>query len=425
MNKNKITIEINGRQQIAGYILGDDFRDARFQYSQEYLSIEGIKPISLNLPLQSKPFTAKQTSSFFEGLLPEGFSRRAVANWAQKDESDYLSILKCLGQECLGAIQVLAEEEAAPAGSYQLLTTDQVKALAAEGATTSTKLLMETHLSLTGASGKVGLYYDEKEDDWYLPIGSAASTHIVKQSHVRLDQIVLNEQICMKTAQHIGIEVPDSFIINMNQARDEDVLYATRRYDRHLNPDIKINELAVPYRLHQEDFAQALGIPASQKYEQQKSGYLKKMFDLLRKQSSDPLADQMKLWDRVIFNFLIGNTDCHLKNYSLLYNQNLTGIRLGPAYDIVCTRAYKSTNMMSFYIGNEIDIERMNRDCFKQAAREIGLGPKLAMKRFDHLANLFEAALDKAVGEIEEQGFAGAVEFKKRIFERCGYQNVI
>jgi len=48
-------------------------------------------------------FSIQQTKNFFEGLLPEGFSRRAVANWAKVDENDYLSILAELGRECLGA----------------------------------------------------------------------------------------------------------------------------------------------------------------------------------------------------------------------------------------------------------------------------------------------------------------------------------
>lgn len=47
-------------------------------------------------------------------------------------------------------------------------------------------------MSLTGASGKVGLYYDSMNNEWYLPGVNAPSTHIVKQSHVRLDGIVTN-----------------------------------------------------------------------------------------------------------------------------------------------------------------------------------------------------------------------------------------
>ena len=136
----------------------------------------------------------------------------------------------------------------------------RVKELAEEGATKSTQILMETHQSLTGASGKVGLYYDEKKDKWYLPKGEAPSNYIVKQSHVRLSKLVLNEQLCMMTAKELGIEIPESFIINIGKGTDSEVLFATKRYDRREESDKNIDGLSVPFRLHQEDFAQAMGI---------------------------------------------------------------------------------------------------------------------------------------------------------------------
>ena len=62
------------------------------------------------------------------------------------------------------------------------------------------------------------------------------------------------------------------------------------------------------------------------------------MFNLLASYSANPLEDQKKLLERIVFNYLIGNTDCHIKNYSLLYSENLREIRLAPAYDM--TYAY-------------------------------------------------------------------------------------
>ena len=424
MKDLNISIEVNGKQHLVGHIYGNSYADAQFIYSRDYLNMKDIVPVSVNLPLQKEAFSAGETAAFFEGLLPEGFSRRAVANWAKSDEKDYLQILKKLGQECLGALLVNEEGNEIPGGNYEKLSIQQVKALAAEGATRSTQLLLETHLSLTGASGKVGLYHDKDHDEWYLPLGNFASTHIVKQSHIRLDQIVLNEQICVRTANYIGIDVPDSFIIDMKNGDDADVLYATERYDRQLSKKRTGDGLKIPMRLHQEDFAQALGIHSAYKYEVGKQGYLKKMFELLRKHSSNPLEDQLKLWDRIIFNYLIGNTDCHLKNYSLLYESSMQGIRLAPAYDIVCTRAYNSTKDMSFYIGEETDIEKINRNSFIQAADEAGLGKKMAMKHFDHLADTFENSLKKAVEELEGQGFTRTGKFTERILAGCGYRNL-
>ena len=411
----KVSIEILGKQHLAGFIRGTSAEDAVFSYADEYLQIPDVKPISISLPFQKDSFSPEQTRTFFEGLLPEGFSRRAVAGWLKTDENDYLAILEKLGNECLGAIQVYKDTGIDKEASYELLNTEQVCALAAEGATKSTEILIETHLSLAGASGKVGLYLDEENGKWYLPKGRAASTHIVKQSHVRLQQIVLNEQLCMLTAKKIGIDVPKSFIIDLGQGEEDKVLYATKRYDRLSDAGKQIGELSCPYRLHQEDFAQALGIPASQKYEKTESSYLKRMFQVLNDYVSNPIEDKIKLWDRIVFNYFIGNTDCHVKNFSLLYSADLKKVSLAPAYDIVCTSIYGLTNDMSFYIGGELNICNMSGDTFCKAAKEVGLGERMAMKRYDYIAQNIENCLESAAKELYEAGFEDVMSIKDKI----------
>lgn len=154
----------------------------------------------------------------------------------------------------------------------------------------------------------------------------------MKQSHVRLKKIVANEQLCLLTAKYLGIEIPESFIVTTDVNDEEAVLFATKRYDRRFVEDGKrLNGMSIPRRLHQEDFAQALGIAASNKYEKNGEGYMKKLFDVLRAYSADPMTDSLKLWDICVFNYLIGNTDNHIKNLSLLYREDLKSIRLAPA----------------------------------------------------------------------------------------------
>ena len=208
-----VSIERNGTMVPVGAIIGSDPSDACFAYLPEYAQGPDAAPLSISLPLQEEPFSAKQTSQFFEGLLPEGFTRRSVAQWMHVDEEDYLSILHGLGRECLGAICITEPGEVLEA-SYERITEQQVKELAAEGATKSAELVTKSHLSLTGASGKVGLYYSADRDAWFLPWGTAPSTHIVKQSHVRLDGIVTNEQLALSTAARCSITIPNSFIVN-------------------------------------------------------------------------------------------------------------------------------------------------------------------------------------------------------------------
>ena len=446
-----VSIEKEGIQVPVGRISGQEAADARFRYDPEYLKDKAGRPISLSLPLQDEPFASDVTRNYFEGLLPEGFTRQSVAQWMHVDAADYLSILACLGRECIGAVRITDAVSPVPVTTaYERLSLTQVEKLAREGATRSTEIVVKAHLSLTGATGKVGLYYDENgaggnagEPAWYLPRGDAPSTHIVKQSHVRLESIVTNEQLSQMCAGRCGISIPESFIINIGEGRDEDILLATRRYDRSFSgtdgaggegakPARYLNDLVIPFRLHQEDFAQALGISSANKYETfpegkglGDDGYISRMFDLIRRISANPIEDQGKLWDRIVFNYLIGNTDGHLKNFSLLYSQDLSRARLAPAYDVLSTVVYEqSTRDMSFSIGGRFDLHAITRSDIENAASQAGLGRRMAMNRFDRLCGLFEKSLNDAAAELTDQGFPGVTAIKERILAEGGYGRV-
>ena len=425
MKELHVSIEKNGEIVPVGTITGETASDARFRYLDEYREGDGT-PVSISLPLQEDAFSVWQTASYFEGLLPEGFTRRTVAQWMHVDEGDYLSILHGLGRECLGAVCITDEEDSAGA-SYERITETEVQELAAEGATKSAELVIRSHLSLTGASGKVGLYYDAREGAWYLPRGTAPSTHIVKQSHVRLETIVTNERLSLMTAARCGLDTPENFIINTGKGEEHEVLFATQRYDRHFGSEAMfIDGLPKPYRLHQEDFAQAMGIPAAAKYEREPSGYLKGMFEILRKYSADPIADQLKLWDILSFHYLIGNTDAHIKNFSLLYGKDLKQIRLAPAYDIVSTVIYEqSTRDMAFNIGGAFSLDDLNRDSFRQAAREVGLGERMAMRRFDAMVERFRAALHASAEDLLAAGYPKAAQIEDKILKTAGIKSVM
>lgn len=404
MKKLDVYIQVNGEFVCVGDIVGKDYSDATFGYGDDYLA-SALRPISISLPLQKERFSKEQTYRYFEGLLPEGFARRSVAKWIETDELDYLTILEKLGSECLGAIRI---GDVKQENSYELLSTSRIKDLASEGATESTKLLMETHLSLTGASGKVGLYYDEQSDKWYLPHGLNASTHILKQSHIRYKKMVVNELLCMRVARKMGIDVAESSIMNLGSGRDEDVLYVTRRFDR-VMPGDSSHGMVSPYRLHQEDFGQALGIDAINKYETVKQGYVGRMFDLVRNYSSKPVEDVLKLWDMIVFNYLIGNTDSHIKNYSLLYSAGLDQIRLAPAYDIISTKVYDGMENMAYYIGDERNIHSIGAEQFKMAADEARISQSVAMERYNHIARNIGEVVSKVSAEMASEGFEDAV----------------
>jgi len=420
-----ISIERNGNMVPVGTITGNGVSDAAFQYTPEYRRSPDAAALSVSLPLQDDPFSPARTARFFDGLLPEGFTRRSVAKWIHVDEDNYLSILHTLGRECLGAVRV-SEPGESEAASYEPVSSEHIRELAEEGVSKSTDLVIKSHLSLTGASGKVGLYYDAEQKAWYLPHGLAASTHIVKQSHIRLDGIVTNEQLSMMTAARCGIAIPHSFIVNTGRGAENEILFATERYDRLISKDApRLSGLPRPLRLHQEDFAQAMGIPASEKYEHDGGSHMREMFDILRKYSANPIEDQLKLWDLIVFNYLIGNTDAHIKNFSLLYGRDLNSIRLAPAYDIVSTVVYEqSTRDMAFSVGGVRSIDDVDEDAFRRAAKEVGLGERIAMTRYAQMCSRFSEALSSGAEALAEEGYDHVFEMKERILNSGGIRNI-
>ena len=424
-----VSIEMNGRQREVGTIAGSSDYDAVFAYSEDYLASETARPISISLPLTEKPYGPEETRRFFEGLLPEGFMRRTVAEQNRTDDGDYLSILEMLGAECLGAVQIKGPDFRYTEPEYRKLDPDTMYRLAAEGATRSADLVVEAHLSLTGASGKIGAYRDS-DGRWFLPVGSAPSTHILKQSHIRYDNIVQNEQLAQRTAELLDIRIPESEIVEARTSEaagrqgrtvlTENVLFATERYDRTFEgADDTISGLLCPLRLHQEDMGQALGIAASGKYERPGEQHMKRMFDLIRRWSASPIEDQIRLWDMIVFHWLIGNTDGHIKNFSLVYDSSLKAVRLAPAYDMISTVLYDThSSEMAFSVGGEISWEKISRSCFEKACGEIGLNRKLFMERLDHMENSFGAALAEASEAMQSEGYSEAAAMASELMER-------
>lgn len=426
MNYLYIYIEFNGEQKYVGYIEYTSSADARFQYDKDYVYNNYAAPISISLPLQEDPFDTTTTKNFFDGLLPEGFTRQMVSSSITNDANDYISILKHLGDECLGAIMILDEKDSFKPAAYNKLTLHEVKQLAAEGATKSAEIVLNSHLSLAGASGKVGLYYDDNLNEWFQPFGLAPSTHIVKQSNINYKRIVVNEQLCMKTAANLGLDVVDSFIVDTGSKADSNILFATKRFDRSFENSVNATSgLQMPFRLHQEDFSQALSESSLDKYDPN-GDYFIRMINVIQKYCSNPIKDILRLFDYTLFNFLIGNTDAHIKNFSLIYDKSLKKICLAPAYDIVSNYCYGNENkdnlQFSFAIGNDKNLKDITVDSFKYVANCVGISDAIIETKFYELANNFEQSLYNASKELTDKGFKDSEKFVEAILNHSYYK---
>jgi serine/threonine-protein kinase HipA len=235
-------------------------------------------------------------------------------------------------------------------------------------------------LSLAGAQKKLPIYFDGKR--YHLGYGAAPSNYIIKPAIDELPGTVENEAYCMALARAVGLDIPPSFI-----HQHEDVqIFVVRRFDRDVADD-------AIRRLHQEDFCQALGILPEFKYENEGGPSLSACFSLLRSYSISSGKDVLSLVNWVIFNYLIGNSDAHGKNISLLLLPE--GPSLAPFYDLLSTRVYTPYGLaegLAMKIGGESDPRAIRRKHWELFAEEVGIKPKLVLTRLKELSQRVEAA---------------------------------
>ena len=141
-------------------------------------------------------------------------------------------------------------------------------------------------------------------------------TFIIKPQSDIFREVPENEDLTMKMAKSFGIEVPLSGLV---YSKDGSLSYFIKRFDRY----------AKNKKRHQEDFAQLTGNTRETKYDWS----MERLIPVIESHCTFPLLEKRKLFRRVLFCFLTGNEDMHLKNFSLIGRNNK--IELSPAYDLL------------------------------------------------------------------------------------------
>ncbi|MDR1015273.1 MAG: type II toxin-antitoxin system HipA family toxin [Coriobacteriales bacterium] len=412
-----VRLQRRGVFQTVGSIEVVAENNGRFTYSDEWCSRPSNPPLSLSLPLKRRSSHSALMRPYFEGLLPEADARKAIADKLGISEHSYLHILQALGDECIGAVTVTdaSGAEHAPEPRYQAMGPKELRALSDRSFAETAILAERSRLSLSGGQAKAGLYQG-LDGSWYLPTGTAPSTHIVKPSSARFPDIVINEAICMMAAEKCGIPAAKVEVFDTGRSP----LLSIARFDRtgglgSISAGFA-SGLPMPLRLHQEDLCQALGVLSSSKYESRESRYLSKAAKLIRGHSVRPVRDIKHFWDSIAFNYLIGNCDNHIKNYSLVYDEEMEHLRLAPCYDLVCTTMYPELSRdMGIHIGSKLDIDSIEPADFGELADVLTLGREEAFSRLDAVRARLVDALEQATDSLAAQGHKDARRVGKAI----------
>ena len=379
-----------------GVLEQDDHGALWFGYDPAWLASRRAVQLSASLPLREDRFRSKECRPFFAGLLPEEMSRKLVASRFGVSERNDFALLEQIGAECAGAVSLLPPGEIPRAGdaSYREIEAGDLEEKL-RGLPKAPLLAGEDgiRLSLAGAQGKAVVTM--RDGSYLLPLDGSPSTHILKPDSERFPGLVENEFFCMRLAANLGLDVAPVTIRSAGSIR----FLQVTRYDRRADGKDRWE------RIHQEDFCQALGIAPELKYQNEGGPGLMDCFHLVRENSTTPVFDVLKLFDAVVFNFLIGNNDAHGKNFSFLYDGGET--RLAPLYDLVSTELYPDLSVrMAMKIGKEKEAARIFSEQWLAFFEEAELGPSMAIHRLRTLAT---KARKKSTDLIESTPSAGGV----------------
>ncbi|MBC7660806.1 MAG: HipA domain-containing protein [Chitinophagaceae bacterium] len=171
-------------------------------------------------------------------------------------------------------------------------------------------------MSIQGVQSKLSAKLSIKDNCF--EIVDKDGRYILKPQSNLYPQLPENEDLSMHLAGLVKIEVP---LHGLVYAKDNSLIYFIKRFDRKGQND----------KVPTEDFAQLSGHTRETKYRSS----MEQVAGILDEYCTFPLLEKQKLFERTIFNFLIGNEDMHLKNFSLITNDGVT--KLSPAYDLLNT----------------------------------------------------------------------------------------
>ena len=272
----------------------------------------------------------------------------------------------------------------APELPYSL---DELDTLAAQ--------VIKSQTTLTGVQAKLSLHLDRHEGSKRLTIVGLWGDYIFKPQTQSYKTLPENEDLTMHLAEIAKIKVVPHTLIRL---QDGTLGYLTKRIDR----------TSEGGKIPMEDMCQLTERQTEYKY---KSSY-EQIAKVIAKHSYVPLLDLTDFYEQVFFNWLVGNNDMHLKNYSL-YAPKGKWV-LTPAYDLLNVSMVNPKDTEELALTLNAKKKRIKRSDFVRAMETSGISPKVfdnilakyrkLLPKFNEIIDL--SFLDKEDKEIYKQSIA-------------------
>jgi len=311
----------------------------QFTYDLPWIASPVGRPLSLSLPFMpgNPAHKGPRVLNYFDNLLPDSEAiRKRIAQRYQTETLDAFDLLQAIGRDCVGAVQLLAEDDT-PQGVERIegtpLTDSEIESMLARAVSNPALGARDEsddfRISLAGAQEKTALLWHDGK--WQRPHGATPTTHIFKlplglvgNKLADLSTSVENEWLCLRILHAYGLPVANTEIMTFGKQR----VLSVERFDRQLHSSGQWL-----LRLPQEDFCQVYGVPSHRKYENEGGPGILDLARILQQSVAARQDIETLLASQILF-WMLAAPDGHAKNFSI---RLLAGghYRLTPLYDVM------------------------------------------------------------------------------------------
>lgn len=411
---NELIVLLEGRE--AGRVVRKGDR-LQFIYSDTWRRDPAAYPLSLSMPLAAGSHGHRSIHAFIWGLLPD--NDRTLERWArefQVSARNAFALIGNVGEDCAGAAQFVKPErldQIEYGGDIEWLDETEV-------ANRLRSVLIDAgngrtardngQFSLAGAQPKTALL--QFGGRWGIPSGRIPTTHILKPPSAALPGHAENEHFCLRLAKTLGLRTVDSQVV----AFDGQPAICVTRYDRFSLPPGGNQPNLV--RLHQEDMCQAMAIHPERKYQNEGGPGAIDILRLIKDSVAEPLRagtaidggvveDMWTFVDALVFNWLVGGTDAHAKNYSLLLGAGGL-VRLAPLYDIASAYGFEhmapQRMKLAMKVSRHYRLENIVLRHWEEWAREAAIDGPALVDRIRRMAERLPEALFSVSRAMNDDG---------------------
>ena len=233
------------------------------------------------------------------------------------------------------------------------------------------KQIVRAQTTVTGVQAKLSLDIQRIDQESRFTVVSMDGAYILKPQTAQYPYLPENEDLTMHLAQIAKIEVVPHILVRFE---DGELCYLTKRIDRSANGQ----------RLPMEDMCQLTERLTERKYK----GSYEQIAKAIRQYSDAPGLDLTNYWTTVLFCWLVGNSDMHLKNFSL-YAPNTTEHILAPAYDLVNTLLVIPEDTEELALTLNGKKRKLTRHDFETAMLSSGLNEKVVSNIFRKFLRIY------------------------------------